>query len=76
MSTGKEVGGGKEVEGVVLETLPQGLFKVQLDDGSKVTVSFGGVARQVTVKVSPGDRVAVLLSPFDPTRGSIKQKKA
>lgn len=67
---------GKEVEGVVLETLPQGLYKVQLEDGQKVTVSFGGVARQVTVKISPGDRVAVQLSPFDPTRGSIKQKKA
>jgi translation initiation factor IF-1 len=58
-------------EGIVLDAMPQGLYRVQLDDGRKVIVSLGATARRVTVKVIPGDRVAVELSPYDPTRGRI-----
>lgn len=58
-------------EGIILETLPQGLYRVRTDDGRRVVVSLGGVARQVTVKVIPGDRVKVEVSPFAPTRGKI-----
>jgi translation initiation factor IF-1 len=59
-------------EGVVQETLPQGLYRVSLKSGEKVTASIGGVARQATVRVIPGDRVLVEISPRDPTRGKIK----
>jgi translation initiation factor IF-1 len=58
-------------DGIILETLPRGLYRVRTDDGRRVVVSLGGVTRQVTVRVIPGDRVRVELSPFDPTRGKI-----
>lgn len=61
-------------EGVVEEKLPQGLFRVRLKDGSKVTASLGGAARQTTVRVIPGDRVLIDVSPIDPTRGRIKAR--
>jgi translation initiation factor IF-1 len=47
---------------------------VRCDDGQVVTASLGGVARQITVKVIPGDRVLVEVSAFDPTRGRIRGK--
>jgi translation initiation factor IF-1 len=65
---------GAEAEGVVDEALPQGMFRVSLKNGEKVTVSLGGVARQATVRVIPGDRVLVEISPLDPTRGKIKTR--
>jgi translation initiation factor IF-1 len=61
----------REAEGVVREALPQGLYRVSLKNGEKVTASIGGVARQTTVRVIPGDRVLVEISPRDPTRGKI-----
>jgi len=61
-------------EGVVEEKLPQGLFRIRLKDGSKVTASLGGAARQTTVRVIPGDRVLIDVSPIDPTRGRIKAR--
>jgi len=66
---------GREVEGVVAKALPKLLYEVRCDDGRVVTASFGGLARQVTVKISPGDRVVVEVSPVDPTRGRIKARK-
>ena len=65
---------GREAEGTIEESLPQGLYRVSLANGEKVTVSIGGVARQTTVRVIPGDRVLVEISAFDPTRGKIKQR--
>jgi len=59
----------------VIEALPKALYRVRCDDGQVVTVSLGGIARQVTVKVIPGDRVVVEISPLDPTRGRIKTRK-
>jgi len=65
----------RESEGTVTEALPKALFRVRCDDGQLVTVSLGGIARQVTVKVIPGDRVVIEISPLDPTRGRIKARK-
>lgn len=59
-------------EGIVLDAMPQGLYRVQLDDGKTVIASLGALARRVTVKIIPGDRVTVEVSPYDPTRGRIK----
>jgi len=47
---------------------------VRCDDGQAVTASLGGVARQVTVKIIPGDRVLLEISALDPTRGRIKAR--
>jgi translation initiation factor IF-1 len=65
---------GRETEGTVEKALPKGLFRVRCDDGQIITVSLGGVARQVTVKVIPGDRVVLEVSALDPTRGRIKAR--
>jgi translation initiation factor IF-1 len=65
---------GREAEGVVEEALPQGMYRIRLDDGEKITASIGGKARQTTVRVIPGDRVVIEISPLDPTRGKIKQR--
>jgi translation initiation factor IF-1 len=62
------------IEGVIEEKLPQGLYRVRLVNGSKVTASLGGAARQTTVRVIPGDRVLIEVSPIDPTRGRIKAR--
>jgi translation initiation factor IF-1 len=67
---------GREAEGVVEEALPQGLYRVSVNSGEKITASIGGVARQTTVRVIPGDRVLVEISPLDPTRGKIKLRLA
>jgi len=50
------------------------MFRVRCDDGAIVTASLGGVARQVTVKVIPGDRVVLEISALDPTRGKITRR--
>ena len=65
----------REFEGSVEQALPKGLFRVRCDNGQVITASLGGVTRNVTVKVIPGDRVTVEVSPFDPTRGRIKTRK-
>jgi translation initiation factor IF-1 len=61
-------------EGTVEEALPQGLYRVGLKSGEKITVSIGGGARQTTVRVIPGDRVLIEVSSLDPTRGKIKDR--
>jgi translation initiation factor IF-1 len=64
----------REVEGVIEAALPQDLYRVSLKSGDKITASIGGTARQTTVRVIPGDRVLIELSPLDPTRGKIKNR--
>jgi translation initiation factor IF-1 len=64
----------REIEGTVEKALPKGLFRVRCDDGQIVVASLGGIARQVTVKVIPGDRVVLELSALDPNRGRIKAR--
>ena len=61
----------KLAEGVIEETLPKGLFRVMLDSGSAVRAAVSTKARKTTVKLIPGDRVQVEISPYDPTRAKI-----
>jgi translation initiation factor IF-1 len=60
-----------EVAGKVLETLPNAMFKVQLDNGHKVLAHISGKMRMHYIKILPGDRVTVELSPYDLARGRI-----
>jgi translation initiation factor IF-1 len=60
-----------EVEGTVLEALPNAMFKVELDNGHKVLAHVSGKMRMNFIRILPGDRVKLELSPYDLTRGRI-----
>ena len=60
-----------EVEGVVQEALPNAMFRVQLDSGHKVLAHISGKIRMHFIRILPGDRVKVELSPYDLNRGRI-----
>jgi len=60
-----------EVEGVVQEALPNAMFRVQLDNGHKVLAHISGKIRMHFIRILPGDRVKVELSPYDLSRGRI-----
>ena len=62
---------GIEVEGKILETLPNATFKVELENGHKVLAHISGKMRMHYIKILPGDKVTVELSPYDLTRGRI-----
>ncbi|RKY18429.1 MAG: translation initiation factor IF-1 [Planctomycetota bacterium] len=59
------------VEGVVKEALPNAMFRVQLDDGHMVLAHVSGRMRMHFIRILPGDRVVVELSPYDLERGRI-----
>lgn len=59
------------VEGTVLETLPNAMFKVELENGHKVLAHVSGKMRMYFIKILPGDKVTIELSPYDLTRGRI-----
>ena len=59
------------VEGVVLETLPNAMFKVELENKHQVLAHISGKMRMHFIKILPGDTVTVELSPYDLTRGRI-----
>ena len=59
------------VEGTVLEPLPNAMFRVELDNGLKVLAHISGKMRVHFIRILPGDRVLVELSPYDLTRGRI-----
>lgn len=59
------------VEGTVLETLPNAMFRVELPNGHKVLAHISGKMRMHFIKILPGDKVSVELSPYDLTRGRI-----
>lgn len=59
------------VEGVVLENLPSTLFKVRLDNGREILAHLSGKMRLHYIKVLPGDRVRVELTPYDETKGRV-----
>lgn len=59
------------MEGVVLENLPSTLFKVKLDDGREILGHLSGRMRLHYIKVLPGDRVRVEMTPYDDTKGRI-----
>lgn len=60
-----------EVEGVVNESLPNAMFRVGLANGQKVLAHISGKIRLHYIRILPGDRVLVELSPYDLTRGRI-----
>ena len=60
-----------EVEGRVVETLPNAMFRVELDKGHRVLAHISGKMRLHFIKILPGDRVTVELSPYDLSRGRI-----
>jgi translation initiation factor IF-1 len=60
-----------QVEGKVLEPLPNAMFKVELDNGHVVLAHISGKMRMHFIKILPGDKVTVELSPYDLTRGRI-----
>jgi translation initiation factor IF-1 len=60
-----------EVEGTVAEVLPNAMFRVTLQSGHKVLAHISGKMRIHFIRILPGDRVKVELSPYDPTRGRI-----
>ena len=60
-----------EVEGTVVETLPNAMFKVELENGHQILAHISGKLRMNYIKILPGDKVKVELSPYDLTRGRI-----
>ena len=60
-----------EVEGTVVEALPNAMFRVELENGHKVLAHVSGKMRMHFIKILPGDRVTLELSPYDLTRGRI-----
>jgi translation initiation factor IF-1 len=60
-----------EVEGEVVEALPSTMFRVQLDSGHSVLATISGKMRKHYIRILPGDRVKVELSPYDLSRGRI-----
>ena len=60
-----------EVEGKVLESLPSATFRVELDNGHRVLAHISGKMRMHYIKILPGDKVTVELSPYDLSRGRI-----
>ncbi|MDT8318506.1 MAG: translation initiation factor IF-1 [bacterium] len=64
-----------EVEGIVLEPLPNAMFKVELENGHKVLAHISGKMRMHYIKILPGDKVRVELSPYDLSRGRITYRE-
>jgi translation initiation factor IF-1 len=64
------------MEGIVKEVLPNSMFRVQLDAGPLVLCHIAGKMRINYIKILPGDRVVVELSPYDLTRGRIIYRKS
>jgi translation initiation factor IF-1 len=60
-----------QAEGTVLETLPNAMFRVELENGHRVLAHISGKMRMHFIKILPGDRVTVELSPYDLSRGRI-----
>lgn len=60
-----------QVEGTVVEPLPNAMFRVELDNGHKVLCHVSGKMRMHFIRILPGDRVTVELTPYDLTRGRI-----
>jgi translation initiation factor IF-1 len=60
-----------EFEGSVLEALPNAMFRVKCDNGLAVLATISGRMRQYYIRILPGDRVTVEVSPYDPTKGRV-----
>ena len=64
-----------ELEGVVIESLPNALFSVELDNGHKIKATLGGKMRLHRISILPGDKVVVKLSVYDLAKGRIIYRK-
>ena len=64
-----------EVTGTVLESLPNAMFRVELDNKHKVLAHISGNMRMHYIKILPGDKVTVELSPYDLSRGRITYRQ-
>ena len=60
-----------EVEGTVVEPLPNAIFRVELENGHRILAHISGKMRMHFIKILPGDKVTVEMSPYDLTRGRI-----
>lgn len=60
-----------EVQGTIIETLPNAMFQVELENGYRVLAHISGKMRMHYIKILPGDKVTLKLSPYDLTRGRI-----
>lgn len=60
-----------EVEGIVVEALPNAMFHVELQNGHKILAHISGKLRMHFIKILPGDKVTLEMSPYDLTRGRI-----
>lgn len=64
-----------EVEGTVMETLPNAMFRVELKNGHKILAHISGKMRMHYIRILPGDIVKVEMSPYDLTRGRITYRQ-
>ena len=64
-----------EIEGTVVEKLPNAMFKVKLENGHEVLAHISGKLRMNYIKILPGDKVTLELSPYDLTKGRIKWRE-
>lgn len=64
-----------EVEGTVIEALPNTMFKVELENGHEILGHISGKLRMNFIRILPGDKVTIELSPYDLTRGRITWRK-
>ena len=60
-----------QVEGIILEALPNAMFRVELENGHKILAHISGKMRMHFIQILPGDKVTVELSPYDLSRGRI-----
>jgi len=60
-----------EVEGIILETLPNAMFKVELENGHEILAHVSGKIRMNYIRILQGDKVTVEMSPYDLTKGRI-----
>lgn len=60
-----------EVQGTILENLPNAMFRVELENGKRILAYVSGKMRMHFIKILPGDKVTVALSPYDLTKGRI-----
>ncbi len=60
-----------KIDGTILETLPNATFRVELENGHKILAHISGKMRMHFIKILPGDKVTVELSPYDLSRGRI-----
>ena len=60
-----------EIEGTILESMPNAMFKVQLENGHEILSHISGKIRKNFIRILPGDRVKVEMTPYDLTKGRI-----